>query len=237
LPSDNPLSEPARYRRALVGVRAVWDVFSLKPVDYPFRLLIGAPFESASATSWFLAMTPLLCNEECTVAAAARCIQAIVASNAVTKVLPEARADLDALTALVNPPPDLQHAVRDTDSLRANGGLLVLVNLLADLAAPLGAGDALSAQIAQIVGEVVPWLFPPWELRGRVVPAVRDALADACAFVCALADGKAQDGQPSGVRDQMGRADSDVPFSGMRRGRSSLPVSTVQWQCRLICGK
>ncbi|KAI0293861.1 hypothetical protein B0F90DRAFT_1760714 [Multifurca ochricompacta] len=200
---DMSLPESIRHRRALVGVRAVWDVFSLKPEEYPFRLLIGAPFESASARSWSLAMMPLLFHEVRTVAVAARCIQAIVASNAVTKASPpsEDPADLDALYALVNPPPDLQQAMAindadagtDTDSLRANGGLIVLINLLADLAIPLGAGDALSAQIAQIVGEVVPWLFPPWELRVRVVPAVRQALADACAAVYALA---LVDGQP-----------------------------------------
>ena len=192
---DNTLPEPVRYRRALVGVRALWDVFSLKPDDYPFRLLVGAPFEGPSATSWFHAMAPLLHHEERTVAAAARCIQAIVASNAVTKASPEYTdaADLDALAALVDPPPDLQHAVRGTDSLRANGGLLVLINLLEDLTAPLGAADdALSAQIARIVGEVVPWLFPPWELRARVVPAVRDSLSDACEFVAALAEGQIQ---------------------------------------------
>jgi hypothetical protein len=192
---DNTLPESMRYRRALVGVRALWDVFSLKPVDYPFRLLVGAPFEGPSATSWFHAMAPLLHHEERTVAAAARCIRAIVASNAVTKASPEYTdaADLDALAALVNPPPSLQHAVRGTDSLRANGGLLVLINLLDDLTVPLGAADdALSAQIARIIGEVVPWLFPPWELRARVVPAVRDALADACELVGALAEGQIQ---------------------------------------------
>ena len=206
---DTSLPEPARQRRALVGVRALWDVFSLKPDDYPFRLLVGAPFEGPSATSWFLAMAPLLCHEERAVAAAARCIQAIVASNAVTKMPPEdphthtdkakitpTDRDTDALAALVGPPPGLEHAVRDTDSLRANGGLLVLINLLADLAAPLGAADALSVQIARIVGEVVPWLFPPWDLRARVVPTVRDALADTCEFVSALADARAHAGKP-----------------------------------------
>jgi hypothetical protein len=104
--------------------------------------------------------------------------------------------DIDVLAALVRPPPGLEHAVRDTDSLRANGGLLVLINLLADLAAPLSAADALSMQIARIVGEVVPWLFPPWDLRARVVPTVRDALADACEFVSALADARAHAGKP-----------------------------------------
>ena len=69
-------------------------------------------------------------------------------------------ADLDALTWLVNPPADLEHAVRDTDGLCANGRLLVLPNLLADLAPPLDAGDVLSAQIARIVGEVVPCAVP-----------------------------------------------------------------------------
>ena len=142
--------------------------------------------------SWFLAMVPLLRHEERTVAVAARCIQAVVASNAVTKNFPEDMVDLDALTFLVNPPRGLDHAVCDMDGLRANGGLLILVNLLADLATPLRASDALSAQIARIVGEVVPWLFPPWELRARVVPAVRDALVDARAFVCALSDDQAQ---------------------------------------------
>ena len=110
-------------------------------------------------------------------------------------------ADLDVLAALVNPPPGLQHAVRDTDSLCANGGLLVLVNLLEDLAAPLGAADdALSAQIARIVGEVVPWLFPPWEPRARVMPAVRDSLADACGLVGALTEGQIQARKPPHVR-------------------------------------
>jgi hypothetical protein len=205
---DTSLPEPARQRRALVGVRALWDVFSLKPDDYPFRLLVGAPFEGPSATSWFLAMAPLLRHEERAVAAAARCIQAIVASNAVTKVppddahthtnkgIPAADRDTDVLAALVSPPLGLEHAVRDTDSLRANGGLLVLINLLADLAAPLSASDALSVQIARIVGEVVPWLFPPWDLRARVVPAVRDALADTCEFVSALADARTHAGKP-----------------------------------------
>jgi hypothetical protein len=100
--------------------------------------------------------------------------------------------DLDTLTFLINPPRGLDHAVCDMDGLRANGGLLILVNLLADPATPLRANDALSAQIARIVGEVVPWLFPPWELRERVVPAVRDSLVDARAFACALADGQAR---------------------------------------------
>lgn len=189
---DSMLPELTRQRRALVGVRAVWDIFSLKPDDYPFRLLVGAPFEGASARSWFLAMEPLLRHEERTVAVAARCIQAIVASNAVTKIFPEDMMDLDALISLVNPPRGLDHVVCDMDGLRANGGLLILVNLLADLATALRTSDALSAQIARIVGEVVPWLFPPWELRGRVVPAVRDALVDAREFVCALADGHVQ---------------------------------------------
>ena len=189
---DSMLPEPTRQHRALVGVRAVWDVFSLKPEDYPFRLLVGAPFEATSAKSWYLAMVPLLRHEERTVAVAARCIQAIVASNAVTKNFPEDMVDLDALTFLVNPPRGLDHAVCDMDGLRANGGLLILVNLLADLAIPLRASDVLSAQIARIVGEVVPWLFPPWELRGHIAPVVRDALVDAREFVCALADGQAQ---------------------------------------------
>jgi hypothetical protein len=121
----------------------------------------------------------------------------------VTKASPEYTdaADLDALAALVNPPPSLQHAVRGTDSLRANGGLLVLINLIEDLAAPLGAADdPLSAQIARIIGEVVPWLFPPWELRACVVPAVRDALADACEFVGALAEGQIQTRKPPHTR-------------------------------------
>ncbi len=204
---DNSLPESIRYHRALVGIRALWDVFSLKPDDYPFRLLVSAPFEGPNTTSWFYAMAPLLCHEERTVAVAARCIQAIIASNAVTKTPPEdtemAAADLDTLAELVSPPPALQPAIQDTDTLRANGGLLILVNLLADLAAPLGAADALSAQIARIVCEVVPWLFPPWNLRDRVVPAVRDALADACAFVGALADGQPQAGKPPNARPRM----------------------------------
>ena len=37
----------------------------------------------------------------------------------------------------------------------------------------------------------MPWLFPLWELRGHVVPAIRDALVDARPFVCALTDGQA----------------------------------------------
>jgi len=105
-------------------------------------------------------------------------------------------------------PADLTHVstgfltltVRDTDGLRANGGLLVLLNLLAHLAPPLDAGDALSAQIARIVGEIVPWLFPPLGLRVRVVPAVRDSLADALAFVCALMDGQMHANKLPGVR-------------------------------------
>jgi hypothetical protein len=158
----------------------------------PITVLVGAPFEGANAKSWFLAVMQLLRHEERTVAVAARCIQAIVASNAMTKNFPEDMMDLEALTFLVNPPRGLDHAVCDVDGLRANDGLLVFVNLLEDLATPLRASDALSAQIERIVGEVVPWLFPPWELRGRVVPAVREALVDARAFVCALADGQAQ---------------------------------------------
>jgi hypothetical protein len=50
---DSMLPDPTRQRRALVGVRAVWDVYPLKPEDYPFRLLVGAPLEGASAKSWF----------------------------------------------------------------------------------------------------------------------------------------------------------------------------------------
>jgi hypothetical protein len=120
-------------------------------------------------------------------------IQAIVAFNAVTKILPEDIVDLDALTSLVNPPRGLDHAVRDMDGLRANGGLLILINLLADLATPLRASDALSAQIARIIVEVAPWLFPPWELcahRSMIVPVVRDALGTHVCL-CAL-DGQAQ---------------------------------------------
>jgi hypothetical protein len=142
-------------------------------------------------------MAPLH-HEARTVTAVASCVQAIVVSNAVTKVLlfpllqeehtDAADLDLeDALAALVNPPPDLRHAVRDTDGLRANGGLLVLVNL----AVPLGdADDALSAQIARIVGEVVPWLFPPWELRAHAScqPCAMPS-RDACRFVGMLAEG------------------------------------------------
>jgi hypothetical protein len=71
---DNMFPEPTHQRRALVSVWAVWDIFSLKPEDYPFRLLVGAPFEGASAKSWFLAMVLLLRHEEHTVALAARCI-------------------------------------------------------------------------------------------------------------------------------------------------------------------
>ena len=173
------------------ALSALDPAFSLKPEDYPFRLLVGAPFGGASGKSWFLAMVPLLRHEERTVAVAAHCIQTIVASNVATKNFPEGMVDLDVLTFLVNPLRGLDHAVCDMSSLRANGRLLILVDLLADLATPLRANDALSARIARIVGEVVPWLFPSWELCGRVVPAVRDALVDARAFVCALADGQA----------------------------------------------
>ena len=229
---DNTLLEPARHRRALVGVRAVWDVFSLKPEDYPFRLLVGAPFEGTSAKSWFLAMVPLLHHEERTVAVAARCIQAIVASNAVTKVLPEDMMDLDVLTSLVNPPKGLDDAVQDMDSLRANGGLLILINLLADLAAPLRASDALSAQIARIVGEVVPWLFPPWELRGRIVPAVRDALVDTRAFVCVLADGQAQGGELSST-DSTRR--NTIDAASQRHGAFSKLVEEVCALAAFVC--
>ena len=218
---DGSLPEPSRQRRALVGVRAVWDVFFLKPEEYPFRLLVGAPFEGASATSWTLAMAPLLCHEEQTVAVAARCIQAIVASNAVTKALPGDMVDLDTLASLVNPSPRLRHTVCDTDGLRANGGLLVLINLLADLAAPLGAGDALSAQIACIVSEVVPWLFPPWELRARVVPAVREALADACANVYSLADGQIQIAKPPAARPRTPQARAVAAAAAARQQRAS----------------
>jgi hypothetical protein len=140
-------------------------------------LLVGAPFEGASAKPWFLAVLPLLRHEEGTVVVAARCIQAIVASNAVTKIFPEDMMDLDALTFLVNPPRGLYHVVCDMDGLPANIGLLILVNLLAVLATPLRPSDPLSVQIARIEGEVVSCLSSPWELRGRVVPAVRDALA------------------------------------------------------------
>jgi len=58
---------------------------------------------------------------------------------------------------LVVPPVVLEHPMRDTDSLRVNGDLLILLNLLADFAPPPDAGDALSAQIARIVGKVVRW--------------------------------------------------------------------------------
>jgi hypothetical protein len=44
---------------------------------------------------------------------------------------------------------------------------LHVVNLPADLAVRLSAGDALSAQIAQVVNEVVLWLLLPWELGAR----------------------------------------------------------------------
>jgi hypothetical protein len=44
---------------------------------------------------------------------------------------------------------------------------LHLVYLLAELAAPLSAGDAFSSQI---IGEVVLWLLPPRELRMYVMP-------------------------------------------------------------------
>jgi hypothetical protein len=37
--------------------------------------------------------------------------------------------------------------------------------LLADLAVPLGAGDAQSAQIALVTA----WRFPPWELRAVAI--------------------------------------------------------------------
>jgi hypothetical protein len=74
----------------------------------------------------------------------------------VTKNFPEDMVDLDTLTSLINPPRGLDHAVCDMDGLRVNGGLLILVNLLADLATPLRASDALSMQIARTVGEVVP---------------------------------------------------------------------------------
>jgi hypothetical protein len=40
-----------------------------------------------------------------------------------------------------------------------------LVSLFADLAAPFGAGDALSTQ-----SEVVSWLLLPWMLRGKEGP-------------------------------------------------------------------
>ncbi|KAI0262404.1 hypothetical protein BC834DRAFT_1034408 [Gloeopeniophorella convolvens] len=186
---DASLPEPIRHHRALVGVRALWDAFALKPEDHSLRLLLGAPFEGASAMSWTIAMAPLLYHDERNVAAAARCIQAILASNAVTKVLPEDAADLGTLATLVAPPPSLEHAVRDLDSLRANGGLIVLVNLLADLAAPLRAGGPLSEQIALIASEVVPWLSPPWELRGRIEPAVREAFSGVCEGVYALVNG------------------------------------------------
>ncbi|KAI0245457.1 hypothetical protein BJV78DRAFT_1287812 [Lactifluus subvellereus] len=167
------------------------------------------------------AMAPLLSHEENTVAVAARCIQAIVASNAVTKALPGDMADLDTLASLVNPPLHLQHAVCDTDSLRANGGLLVLINLLADLAAPLSVGDALSAQIACIVGEVVPWLFPPWELRAHVVPDVREALADACASVYSLADEQTQVAKPPGARPRTPQARAVAAAAAARQQRAS----------------
>jgi len=68
---------------------------------------------------------------------------------------------------------------------------LCLVYLLAELTAPLSAGDALSTQI---IGEVVSCLLPPRELRARVVPAVRDAAAfGGAASVCSL-------GRRAGVR-------------------------------------
>jgi hypothetical protein len=101
-------------------------------------------------------MVLLLHHEEHTVAMAARCIQAIIASNMVTKNFPEDMVDLDTLTSLINPPRGLDHTVCDMDGLCVNGGLLILVNLLADLATPLRASDALSVQIARTVGEVMP---------------------------------------------------------------------------------
>jgi len=86
-------------------------------------------------------MAPLLCHEELTVAMVARCIKAIVASDAVTTVHPEdtGTVDPETLTWLVNTPAGLEHAVRATDSLRANGDMLVLFNLLADLGPSLDA--------------------------------------------------------------------------------------------------
>jgi hypothetical protein len=74
--------------------------------------------------------------------------------------------------------------MRDTDTLRANGDLLDLLNLLADFALPLNAGDELSVQIARILGEVA----PRYSRHGA--PNARDSLADALAFVCTLADGQ-----------------------------------------------
>jgi hypothetical protein len=114
------LPEPTRQRRALVRVRAVWDVFSLKPEDYPFQSLTGAPFEGASAKSWFLAIVPLLHHGERTVAVAARWMHS---SNRRLQrgdqIFSEDMVDLDALTSLVDPPRDLDHAVCDMDGLRA----------------------------------------------------------------------------------------------------------------------
>ena len=83
------------------------------------------------------------------VAVAARCIQAIVASNAVIKILsgPEDMTDLDVLTFLVNPRRGLDYAVCDMDRLRTNGGLFILVNPLADLATSLHVSDTLSDHI------------------------------------------------------------------------------------------
>jgi len=48
---DSSLPEATRHRRTLVGIRAVWDLFSLKSDDYPFCLLVGAPSEGPSARS------------------------------------------------------------------------------------------------------------------------------------------------------------------------------------------
>jgi len=65
-----------------------------------------------------------------------------------------AGAVLDAFTMLVSPSSGLQHAGWDTDTPHANGSLLILVNLLADLAEPLDTtDDVVSAEIAYIVGE------------------------------------------------------------------------------------
>ena len=74
---------------------------------------------------------------------------------------------LDVLTFLVNSPLGQDHAVCDVDGLHANGGQLILVDLVADLATPLRTSDALSVQITRIVGEVVPTLETPRARRIR----------------------------------------------------------------------
>jgi hypothetical protein len=158
-------------------------------------------------------MAPLLCNEGCTVAAAARCIQAVVASNAVTKVLPEASGGPGRAHGAREPPTGpvaRGQPPRERRPHRPRGPR-----------GPRGATGrgrrALPAQITQTVGPVVPWLFPPLGAP-RACHARCARCARGCMRVRVLADGKAQGGQTSSVRERLRCSCSPVkPGGGLRR--------------------